>query len=262
MKNRLSLWLLPLLAGGALAQDTVVEEEQPLLRRYTVEMIIFAYAQNVSTGSEIFVPDVPPAEELVPEDSEIQQIPLSIRESSLDALLALQDGAENEHKYELVMLNEENFALRETYEHLELLDAYEPLMHFGWTQPTYPDEEPKARPLSSFMTPATGLQGDLSLYLGRYLHLAINLQLDAPSDEEIVVVDFEDALFRSSFEYAPVSYPVRYRIEEDRIFRNGELRYFDHPKFGVLAKITRVEETEEDDTELSEILDDLEMLGD
>ena len=26
--------------------------------------------------------------------------------------------------------------------------------------------------------------------------------------------------------------------------KNGELRYFDHPKFGVLAKITRVEEPE------------------
>ena len=36
--------------------------------------------------------------------------------------------------------------------------------------------------------------------------------------------------------------PVRYRIQEDRILRSGELRYFDHPKFGVLARITRVEE--------------------
>ncbi len=30
--------------------------------------------------------------------------------------------------------------------------------------------------------------------------------------------------------------------------KNGELRYFDHPKFGVLAKVTRVEEPEEEDT--------------
>ncbi len=35
--------------------------------------------------------------------------------------------------------------------------------------------------------------------------------------------------------------PVRYRISEDRIFRSGELRYFDHPKFGVLARITRAD---------------------
>jgi hypothetical protein len=45
--------------------------------------------------------------------------------------------------------------------------------------------------------------------------------------------------------------PVYYRIQENRILKNGELRYFDHPKFGVLAKVTRVEEEEETgDTEL------------
>ena len=32
-----------------------------------------------------------------------------------------------------------------------------------------------------------------------------------------------------------------YRIEEDRIVKNGDVRYFDHPKFGVVVKVTRVE---------------------
>ena len=36
--------------------------------------------------------------------------------------------------------------------------------------------------------------------------------------------------------------PVYYRISEDRILRNGEVRYYDHPKFGLLARVTRVEE--------------------
>jgi hypothetical protein len=38
--------------------------------------------------------------------------------------------------------------------------------------------------------------------------------------------------------------PVRFRIQENRILKNGELRYFDNPKFGILAKVTRVEESE------------------
>jgi hypothetical protein len=42
---------------------------------------------------------------------------------------------------------------------------------------------------------------------------------------------------------------VRFRIAEDRIFKSGDLRYFDHPKFGVLAKISRVEEPEDDEAE-------------
>ena len=41
--------------------------------------------------------------------------------------------------------------------------------------------------------------------------------------------------------------PVYYRLEENRILKNGELRYYDHPKFGVLAKVTRVEVEDEDE---------------
>ena len=224
VKKSISIVLLPMLAGSALGQNITTEEEQPVVRRYTVEMIIFSYAQNVSAGTEVFVPDRPPAVEPAM-DGEL-----------IDA---------NRRRYEILMLPKKNFTLRNIFERLDNLDAYTPLMHFGWTQPTYPPEETQARPLSSFMTPPKGLQGDLILYLSRYLHLGVNLQLDAPAANAA-----QDALMLDDFgDRAMVTYPVRYRIEEDRIFRNGELRYFDHPKFGVLAKITRVEEEEVEEFE-------------
>lgn len=224
VKKSISIVLLPMLAGSALGQNITTEEEQPVVRRYTVEMIIFSYAQNVSAGTEVFVPDRPPAVE-PGMDGEL-----------IDA---------NRRRYEILMLPKKNFTLRNIFERLDNLDAYTPLMHFGWTQPTYPPEETQARPLSSFMTPPKGLQGDLILYLSRYLHLGVNLQLDAPAANAA-----QDALMLDDFgDRAMVTYPVRYRIEEDRIFRNGELRYFDHPKFGVLAKITRVEEEEVEEFE-------------
>lgn len=249
MKKRASLLLLPLLATGALAQDTVLEEAQPEVRRYTVEMIIFAYAEEVSAGSEVFPPDVPLVFD-IPLDEELGD--------KLDSTNTFESVPEIVAKpeYELVMLAEEDFTLVESYEHLERLDAYEPLMHFGWTQPTYPDEEVEARPLNSFMTPPDGLEGELTLYLSRYLHLVVELQLDESLGDN--ALGGESPEFEP-LEDEPVSYPVRFRIDEDRIFRNGELRYFDHPKFGVLAKITRVEEEE---TEDGEFLGDMELLGD
>lgn len=257
MKKRVSLLLLPFLTAGALAQDTFEEEAEPEVRRYTVEMIIFAYAQNVSAGSEVFPPDMPqiidsPLDEDLGDAITFESVPE----------LAAEPNALEDKKYELVMLAEEDFGLVNTYEHLERLDAYEPLMHFGWTQPTYPDEEVAARPLSSFMTPPVGLEGDLTLYLSRYLHLAIKLQLDAPIPEvpqggsSTGVYPHDDMLRDVRNEYV---LPVRYRIEEDRIFKNGDLRYFDHPKFGVLARVTRVEEEEPEDDELP---GNMEMLGD
>ena len=57
-----------------------------------------------------------------------------------------------------------------------------------------------------------------------------------------------------------VEQPVHYRIQEDRIFKSGETRYFDHPKFGVLAKITRWEEAEPEELD-EEFLGETELLG-
>lgn len=260
MKKRISFLLLPLMAAGAFAQETLDEEEELDIRRYTVEMIVFSYAQGVSTGSEIFPPDLPPDVEIV------DDFPFDDLEdmTSLESIpeIVLEPEVSEDKKYELKMLTEEDFGLLEVYDHLKRLDAYEPLMHFGWTQPTYPDEEVEARPLSSFATPPEGLEGELTLYLSRYLHLAVKLQLDKSFADEPVK---DDGYYGDFSEDLPISYPVRFRIDEDRIFRNGELRYFDHPKFGVLAKITRVEEDEPDadaDTGADELPDNMEMLGD
>lgn len=279
MKKRISFLLLPLMAAGAFAQETLEEEEAPDIRRYTVEMIIFSYAQSVSSGSEIFPPDLPPDVEIVDDFPFNDLGDMTALESIPEIVLAPE--VSEDKKYELSMLAAEDFGLLDVYEHLERLDAYEPLMHFGWTQPMYPDEEVEARPLSSFATPPNGLEGELTLYLSRYLHLAIKLQLDESFADEPVEDEPEPTTIRSSFddgyydysyhddfsEDSPSSYPVRYRIDEDRIFRSGELRYFDHPKFGVLAKITRVEEEEPDADanpypDADELPDNMEMLGD
>ena len=253
MKKTVSLLLLLATAGAAFAQDTDAEETVAEIRRYTVEMIIFSYAQNVSAGSEIFVPDAPPLVDplLLDTDMSLRSVPEFVEETLAEVELKIEP-----RKYELVMLAEDDFQLVDEYQRLRRLDAYKPLLHFGWTQPTYPEEDTQARPLSSFVTPPEGLEGEISLYLSRYLHLAVNLQLDAPASEQSSQLTTRRDGYMAYGE-DEVTYPVRYRIDEDRIFRNGELRYYDHPKFGVLAKISRFEEEEE-----IEIEEDGEMLGD
>ena len=123
-------------------------------------------------------------------------------------------------------------------------------MHVGWTQPAFPEEETPTIDLALLGEPPEGLAGTFTLYLSRYLHLVVDLAMDAPDEFEEEVIDDDDFF---SFGDARRQYgdeedvlPVRFRIQEDRIFKNGDLRYFDHPRFGVLAKITRVEESDEE----------------
>ena len=218
-----------LLILPAVAQEPADDIEEQEIRRYTVEIIVFKYAEDVSSGSEVFLGD-----KIEFDEDELEILELRPFRSVGD-FKPLPD-------IEFVLLEEEDYQLTEALGRLQRLDAYEPIMHFGWTQATWPEEQTEPLSLYRFATPPADLHGSLTLYLSRYLHLVVDLQLDNP--------------VASPLDYStiqPQRGPVRYIINENRILKNGELRYYDHPKFGVLAKVTRVEE-EEEDPEESELL--------
>lgn len=280
-----------LLAPQALSQDATSDPdaaaEEPV-RRYTVEVIIFSYTEDASVGTEIFLPDPLPSTgpALLDEDGnpllpgQMQQdIPVygddvlpAPEADAADAQLPawvvvpgfapgtaatarpLVAGDEGPNPFQLVLLDPADYSLMDVADRLELLDAYETLVHFGWTQPTFPEDETPPIELRLLAEPPPGLDGTLTLYLSRYLHLVVDLALDAPGDFEEEIVD-DDSFFnfgdsRPGYEdeSATETPVVRFRIQEDRILKNGELRYFDHPKFGVLARVMRVEEPEDETT--------------
>ncbi len=253
-----TLIALPLLAAAALAQETldaeVVEEEE--IRRYTVEMIIFSYAQDVSTGSEIFVADEPFVDAEPPLLEGLQDELPEEPQEEIEVSPETELDETGEDEYALVLLAEEDYVLGDVLDEMERLDVYQPLMHFGWTQPTLPEEDTVALELQSLAMPPQGLAGSLTLYLSRYLHLVVDLQLD---EADSTTPDYIFGGYDLHHYDEPDSYPVRYRITENRIIRNGELRYFDHPKFGVLARITRYEEKQEPSPE--ELFEETELLG-
>jgi hypothetical protein len=294
MKRFATFLMTTLIVAAASAQDVVNEEldvEEPL-RRYTVEVVIFSYVEDVSVGSEIFLPDDPPPVEdvlldedgnpIIPEDEQIpvfaddiitveaseekeeaEEEPLTwvitqvagdddvMANIDIPAVEGELDDDVEPNPFQLVLLTEDEFVLGNAIRKFELLDAYETIMHFGWTQPAFPEEETPAIELRLLAEPPEGLDGTFTLYRSRYLHLVVDLAFDAPGEFDEEVMD-DDAFF--SFGDAQRQYgdeseqlPVRFRIQENRIFKNGDLRYFDHPKFGVLAKVSRLEEPEEEE---------------
>jgi hypothetical protein len=215
-----------------LAQEELLDEEEVPIKRYTVELVVFSYAEDVAVGTELF-----PADQLELPSDEIEEIVVTERLRRHPDAVGLTS----------IFLTEDQFTMYDVVERLQLLDAYEPIMHVGWTQAGFPLQDTDALDLSVFGEPPVGLEGSFTLYLARYLHLVVDLSMDAPV--EVIEIEFDDNSSYELEELAPLDGPVRYRIQEDRIVKNGEIRYFDHPKFGVVAKVSRVEEKEEPETD-------------
>lgn len=264
--------LLSLLSSLAFAQQNLPQavaletEEQEEVRRYSVEIIVFEYVGGDSGGSEIFLPDEPEVPLL---EDEYRQGDRSVLAGERidrdpggaifgdragdtggdrpapDALLEIPTA----EQAGIEILGADDFVLDDAYARLERLDAYRPLMRGAWIQQTLEKDEALPIKLRRLGNPPLRLDGTVMLYLGRFLHLVLDLSLEEkgaqrPTQAEERIRYFGDNRSNRGFGFDSrfIAPSVFYRIQEDRIVRNGELRYFDHPKFGVLAKITRIED--------------------
>lgn len=228
VRKSVFLLLATLMPGVASTQEGLPEEEPAAIQFFSVELIVFRYEDDRTVGSEIFPPD--PVEPDAGEYELIDEL----------AVEPLQRRNPNQFDLAPVLLPEDQLGMQDVIDQLQRLDAYTPILHVGWIQPGLSQGDAVPMPVTAFGPPPAGLEGSFSLYLGRYLHLVVDLALTEPhaaaefADESGAVREFEYSL-------PPLNGPVRYRIQEDRILKSGELRYFDHPKFGVLAKVLRVE---------------------
>jgi len=266
------------LAGMANAQvvfesEELSEEEVEEVRRYTVEMIVFEYAESAVSGNEIFEPD-----EILPEDELYSLQPRSfgdpgsvvdleapvaiddaelLADESLEFLLPEEPEAEQvleefpSHilQTRLEVLDPDRYAMVDIYKKLVELDAYKPIMRAAWTQATYEEEDTLPIRLRRLGDAPLRLDGNVTLYLSRYLHLVVDLTIESEHEQSATRnVDLPSyygdrrASRNYGYGYEQEQKPIKYSISENAIFRNGELRYYDHPRFGVLARITRYEE--------------------
>jgi hypothetical protein len=261
MIRRVTTTIAMTLAWTAAMTQTLAEPEVTEYPRYTVEVIIFEYAEEVSVGTERFLPEELPPEadesadaELVFGDAGAVPAPEPTPYPGTDPGADTGEQEPGSIGPEFVLHLEDEYTLSDIASRLERLDVYRPIMHFAWTQVTRPEEETRPIELQALAQPPEGLDGSFTLYLSRYLHLVVDLSLEQQSGvADPVAIDDTVSVFRDSRggatydELQPA--PVRFRIAEDRIFKSGDLRYFDHPKFGLLAKISRVEEPEDDEAE-------------
>jgi hypothetical protein len=266
------LALLTLASTPGMAQQQTVpnavslEAEVEEIREYSVELIIFEYVGTAAGSVEIFDPEALPDPDAEPDLSvtlpdrltaKRQRVPTRSTRDPVRSRLIFGEPEELEliptfEQAGFRRLPEEEFQLTNAYDQLVRLDAYRPIIHAGWTQPTVDQADTMPVELRRISDPPLRLDGTFSLYLSRFLHLVVDLALEEQSAEGTTTDRPYEPTYgsdRGSYAYGlPIDQPSTYfRIQEDRIMRNDEVRYFDHPKFGVIARVTRVEQSTEDE---------------
>lgn len=267
--------------------DAVAAED---IRRYQVEIIVFEHNESRQSGKEIFLPEVAndglalelpqlkPGE--VPEITRIGPVSAPNYDDrgslfGVNSPVALDQSDEVDRstpEYQrwleqqpllevpshilqtrLNVLDAETYAMPEIYRTLSRLGAYKPIMRAAWTQAVHEQENTLPIDLRRVGNAPLYLDGEITLYLSRFLHLVVDLHIDAgeavlETEDRGTAQIYGDQRMQNNFDERNenATAPIRYRIFEDRIFRNGEIRYYDHPKLGVLARITRVADVDED----------------
>jgi hypothetical protein len=225
--------------------------------RYTVELIVFAYGQQDSAGNEVFAPKEA-ARQAQPDpgfgsagagDDESPRVfddrswpptsdPANEGDEGEEQSPAL-NASPAPARVELQLLEPDRYSMQDIYRKLATLDAYRPILHTAWQQTTQDKAQSPALQLRALGDPSPGLDGTVTLYRGRFIHLDVDLSLEAEpgSSRSAPAADRPENETGGGL----LQPPVRYRIAEDRIMRNGEIRYFDHPRFGLIAKVSKVD---------------------
>jgi len=325
-------------AQNAIGPEPVVEDEEDV-RRYAVEIILFTYADSVSAGTEVFLPDLPegverrdlltqrasagelenpqtdgdvpyygdrprraggteidfdgnPIDRSTESDADVPELghtrtragyatgnPFaddahdSIVDTTSTATDELTDAATNDTvddaetelaeivaggaNIDFKRLPADALDMSDIHENLERLDAYQPVLWGGWTQIVRDESLSPTLHLRRLGNVPLDVDGTLKLYVGRFVHLEVDVALEArqvraPSDDDDSQPGYENMPVYS--DESPSSFgrygdpfdrrtplPVVYRLQQDSIVRNGETRYFDHPKFGLIARLALVE---------------------
>ena len=201
--SRIAGWTVTALLAFSACVSAQEEPARPDL--YRIEIIVFRHVDQSRN-----TPEQPP-----PEAGPVADLPSPRGQDRPQLEFLLLDPRPVRSP---VDLPREQLQLDSVVARLARIDAYQPLLHFGWQQPASGRAEAGNYWLNAAQEEQLGISGKLRIYKERYLHLAMSLAFDPRDGSSRPAV-----------------------IEESRRLRDDRLQYFDHPQFGVIASVTRVE---------------------
>jgi hypothetical protein len=168
------------------------------LQSYDVELVIFRNQNDKATPEEWGLEAAAGQRLAIPDDESTPVAPSPEPAAAMTTFPALPSA-----KFKMSGIEE---ALRRSRN-------FQPLAHFGWTQPGYPRNDARFLSVQPLVPGSSGLLGQIALSRGRYLHLTLDLVYEGDEGQ-------------------------RYVLRQTRRMRSNERHYIDHPKFGVIALVT------------------------
>lgn len=217
--------VLALVTGAAPAQtDNVVDEPEAPPPEFEIEIIIFEYAGGavgaredwayIDTGRDAVT------QQMISESEMILDLPPidTVSDDVMDGQMI------DEEPKPLVWtpIADDQRRLTDTVAKMRNSRDYKPLVHAAWRQPVYGESDTTTLALERVAGTPSNLGASASIYVERFLHLTLDLELAKP------ITQAEDL---------PGS--LIYRLEEKRKMRSGETHFFDHPRFGAVALISK-----------------------
>jgi hypothetical protein len=257
-----ALVLWPGLEAAAANRKTDVPDPW-MTDRYEIEIIVFRHRDQSRNTSEQLAPgefgypslgiyppsnSAPTAPHIGPySDTAAQELGGDPRriEPTISFLLDLQPRFPDS-----VPLAEDRLQLGRVFERLRTLDAYAPLVHKAWLQAAQPADATQPLQIDSDASGEYAVTGTIRFYKERYTHLEIDLDLrqTEPDADGAQSGPGNWPVFGDVFA-APEPEPVplrsadgpTFKLQESRRIRGSNAQYFDHPQFGVIARIIEVQ---------------------
>ena len=203
-----------------------------------IEIIIFEYLDHNSSGNEVFnkIEEDYQLEKEIPnnQNQEDKSIEVGLLTSKFkEASISLVPTA---RQIALKISQRKSLNMSAIYNRLNRLRVYEPVIWGGWEQRLTNEQNAFPVNLRSIKNTLGKFDGNIKFYESSGGRLRLSVDIEMYEKIEIPANESDGELHEQMIN--------TYKISNDKEMRYDELRYFDHPKFGLIAKIQKQEPSE------------------
>ena len=203
-----------------------------------IEIIIFEYLDHNSSGNEVF--------NKIEENYQLEkEIPNNQNQEDTSIEVGLLTSEFKEVSISLVPIarqialkisQRKSLNMSAIYNRLNRLRVYEPVIWGGWEQRLTNEQNAFPVNLRSIKNTLGKFDGNIKFYESSGGRLRLSVDIEMYEKIEISANESDGELHEQIIN--------TYKISNDKEMRYDELRYFDHPKFGLIAKIQKQEPSE------------------